>query len=264
MESDNYLALLAEVGIVVEKAEWEAENNVATIIEEEKKINKLPIIPAKYDEQGVACFTSSQISWALPSDFGFTDDYMVIEEEHYSHPLVTDYNDEKYLRKRPIHRYCLIERFKSTLCQLLGFTGDVPVKVLNLFDWFKMVDLPKEELWDYTRSILKKNKLRLYYNRIPIILRRLHLVEATNTPIQTYDSMMSCFKLMKKKFPIIKKKLGRSYFPNLRYVALRLMEQHEITPVCKIPLTRTLRKQKSLALIFDTLWEEIEKDFWSE
>lgn len=66
---------------------------------------------------------------------------------------------------------------------------------------------------------------------------------------------------MHQVFPEIKQKLGRAYFPNLRYVAVRLMEKHGIKLSFTIPPTRTLKKQESLDQIFDTIWDYIlEKD----
>jgi len=67
---------------------------------------------------------------------------------------------------------------------------------------------------------------------------------------------MNDFKLMSDKFdPLI---LGVKYFPDLRYVALRLMQLHGIEIPYEIPLLNTRRILKKSAVKFDLLYATIQ------
>lgn len=158
-------------------------------------------------------------------------------------------------KRRPIHRYCRISRFAFTLGQLLGYSGKVPDMVFWLCRMeFENRNVPLKRIWNTIRSRLKMYNYRLFYNRIPTIIRRLALpnVPDNRKPIDV-EPILADFRRLHAAFNEKKKSLGRSYFPNLRYVALRLMERYNLLPAYHIPFTRTFRKKKSLDVLFDQL-----------
>jgi len=225
----------------------------------------LPNRPHHFDSQGVAVFTSEQIHWADPKTFGFKEDYYVVEEEETSHPWALNYSDEILLpRKRPVHRYSRFERFKSILGQLMGCSGNVPKEVLQAFQGLGLERLPKDQLWDTVRANLKAHRWRMYYNRIPAILSGLGLNEFKFANDCKFRDILHDFELMDNIFKHLKKHLGRTYFPNLRFVAIKLMQRHGLEPCIPIPLARTQRKLQALEDVYETIWKHIDEKHWDD
>lgn len=162
-------------------------------------------------------------------------------------------------KRRPVHHYCRIARFTFTLGQLLGFAGkvpDMPFFICRMaFD--NNQEIPLKKIWNVVRTRLKLYNFRLYYNRIPTIIRRLNLphVQIRRTPMDIQPLLLDFIKLH-ETWNKHKSKFGRSYFPNLRYIALRLMEKYNLMPPYTIPFARTFRKKKSLDLLFDELTKQ--------
>jgi hypothetical protein len=230
-----------------------------------------PTEPRSYTESGKAVFTSSQLEWGFPEDFGWDKEYEVIEEEHSAHPLGLDYNDEVQLqRRRPVHRYCRRERFKTVLAQLMGYTGfniskkesrysdtKLPKKIKEILPR-NIKYTPKSQMWETVRDALKENNYHIYYNRIPAILAGLSMLDyrqGRNTG--KFAMIMKDFERMHEVFYEIRLGLKRKYFPSLRYVALRLMEKHGVEMPIKIPLTRTVQKRVELGSVYQTIWDYI-------
>ena len=254
MQSAHF-ELLRELGILVDPLDLA---NPCTPPRSPSPI--LPNKPHHYDQHGMAVFTAAQLSWARPSDFGFTDDYYVVEEEHSSHPLALNYADEVNLpRKRPVHRYSRMERFKFTLGQLMGCSGHVPPQVLRAMNADHLRTLPSDQVWDAVRSVLKAHKWRIYYNRIPAILAGLGLSPFRYNDTAVFQDILYDFDLMDKIFESLKFKLNRAYFPNLRFTAVKLMRRHGIHPPITIPLARTARKLQALEDIYSIIWCAIEE-----
>lgn len=230
-----------------------------------------PTEPHSFNSSGRAIFTSSQMEWGYPEDFGWDKEYEVIEQEHSAHPLGLDYADEIQLeRRRPIHRYCRIDRFKTVLAQLMGYTGfNIPKKELRYKSLklpSKIKDIlprnikytPKSQMWEAIRGALKENNYHIYYNRIPAILAGLSMIDYRNgRNTGKFAKIMTDFERMHKVFYEIRTDLKRKYFPSLRYVALRLMEKHGVEMPIEIPLTRTNQKRIELAEIYDLIWNYI-------
>ena len=225
----------------------------------------LPYRPHHYDAQGMAIFTSEQIHWADPGIFGFHDDYLVVEEEETTHPLALNYADEVNLpRRRPVHKYHRHERFRFILGQLMGCSGHVPKQVLKAMDADALARLPADQVWDAVRSILKTHNWRIYYNRIPAILAGLGLSRFKFSETSKFQDILHDFDLMDKIFDSIKSQLGRTYFPNLRFIAVKLMRRHGLQPIIPIPLARTLRKMQGLEQVYTTIWQAIEEKQMNE
>ena len=247
---NNYLDLLSQVGITLDPCDIDIDELTPEPV--------LPSTPHHYNKAGRAIFTSSQLEWANPEDFGFTADYEVVEEEHTAHPLALNWADECYLqKKRAVHHYCRQERFRFTLSQLMGSTvRDIPAIVLSKIPK-SITRIPKARLWYSIRQILKKHGWRLYYNRIPAIISALNLVNFRTSSTSAFIRIIQDFERMHRIFKKIKTSLGRTYFPNLRYVAVRLMEKHNIVLPFLIPRTLTVKKQQSLDLMYTKIWNAI-------
>lgn len=241
-KTNAYYEMLKDEGIDVDPCEFETVVSDDTI---------LPVKPLYYDGS-IPVFSTKQLEWCQPEEYGCFE-YLVVEKPD---AFVLDYKQEVELRKRPTHFYCRLYRFKIALMQLMCMHGYVPTYVIDACKKIKLGD--GLMVWDQIRNVLKKHKWRIYYNRIPIILRQLGY---QNKPFQfsdsRFDDILHDFERMHHAFNEIKMDTGRKYFPNLRYVALRLMDKFGIKLKYTIPLLRVGKKKIVLDQIYDQIWEHV-------
>ncbi len=195
-------------------------------------------------------FTNIQIDdYGLPEHWGY-EEYRVVESREAV--FVTDYKleQERYFQK--IHRYSRLARFKVCLYNILGERGKIPKHVMSMVKtYLKPNSMDK---WNDTRRLLKHFKQRKYYDQIPIILRSLSY--GRSFPALTseqFEGIITDFNCLSDRFDRIKDKHDRKYFPNIRFIVLKLLELHGVKPNYPVPLVRTSRKMKSL----QSLWESL-------
>jgi hypothetical protein len=206
--------------------------------------------PFKYDPDGVPVFTNLQIDdYGLPEHWGY-EVYRVSESLEAN--MVTDYKMEQEMFFRKIHRYSRVARFKVCLFNLLGERGTIPKHVLTMVKtYLKPNSMDK---WNDTRKLLKHFKQRKYYDQIPTILKSLSFgrcFPALNS--EQFETLINDFKFLSEKFDRTKTDYHRRYFPNIRFIVLKLLDHHGIKPNYPIPLVRTSRKMKSLLALWDDL-----------
>lgn len=206
--------------------------------------------PVRYEED-VAVFRLQDVNlYGMPDLFGY-ENYIVSSTYEDECPFVLDWNGEQERRGalRPIHRYSRCERFASIVFQLLGERGSVPEEVLETLKYWGF-DQEKEKIWNSIRFVLKQYNWARYYNRIPTILGRLGF-RLCKFKYEKIQRVLDRFKRMSYKFDEIKGNLApRAYFPNLRYVALRMMEEEGIEFNYLIPKIRTKRKLQVMNEIY--------------
>lgn len=221
-----------------------------------------PVQPVRF-EDGIPFYYSDDIElYGLPHHWG-VEEYQIIETRETSAPMVTDYDMEQSRvgALRPIHFYNRVERFESILFQLIACRGKVPDDVIahivqNGFD------RNPDHVWDSIRAILKKNQWSRYYNRIPTILQMLGFHRKINYGDQNAFvlNIVNEFKKVNAAFEQLKPRLQRKYFPNLRYIAFKLLQQEGAMFEYRIPFLRTPSKEKLL----DDLWELLQKQIFSQ
>lgn len=194
--------------------------------------------------------------YGFPEYYGVSC-YTVIQEHEDVSPLVMDYHMEQERRGalRPIHHYDRIERFTSTLYQLIGCRGSVPDSIMETVQESEYNSDP-EHIWDSIRDILKKiPQGRKYYNRIPTILSKLGYELKIDFQDQDYVIKDICleFRRINAKYELIKSCLTRKYFPSMRFIAFKLLEKHGAEFQYKIPFVRTPRKQ----VLLEEIWTEL-------
>lgn len=218
-----------------------------------QRVGAAPVQPVRW-ELDIPFYTSQQIDlYGLPEYWG-VDRYQIIQLREDAAPFVTDYDMEMDRRGslRPIHHYDRVERFESILLQLLGCRGKVPRNVVETIREIGF-DSDPVRIWDSIRTILKEKKWRQYYNRIPIILNQLGYQQKIEFGDQNAFvlELINEFKKVSHRFEEIKDTLKRTYFPNLRYVAFKLLEEYGAEFQYQIPFLRTPRKEKQM----DELWK---------
>jgi hypothetical protein len=224
--------------------------------------------PYRIDNEGNALFTSRQINeYGYPEDAGWIGKYLVAEEEAEAHPQVATFKTlEEYeiTKPRDVHRYCRLSRFKSILKHMMGLGGFSTKKSINFLDEIAH-DLPSNILytppcllWNTIRKVLKSSKLAKYYSRIPTIIKNLNLSEyKTINTWTTFHRIIEDFKEMDNVFNIVKQEMDRSYFPSLRFIALKLLDRHGYILPISIPYARTSVKVERLERDFDTFWNKL-------
>lgn len=216
-----------------------------------------PCQPIRIDNY-IPVYTTDQIDlYGIPEFWGVSC-YTVIQTRESMAPMVTDYEIEQERRGslRPIHHYDRIERFQSTLYQLIGCRGRVPSEIISKIRQIGYNTDP-DYIWDSIRTTLKSiPKGRLYYNRIPTILQILGYQRKINFKDQSQliQEIVLDFRKMNAKYEQIKSRFGdRKYFPSLRFIAFKLLQKHGAVFEYKIPFVRTPRKQ----VLLETIWNEI-------
>lgn len=240
------------------------------------------------DNDGVMVYTTRYIDTFGVPDTPF--DYRVIEDRigDYGHLNFEDECKEAYTgtkvprelasihkltqegykpydkKKRPKHYYCRKNHFRIILTHILGFNGRVPQQVLDMMpDWCK-----DGTHWEEVRKILKQNNLQMYYNRIFTIIKlKGYLRNIPKITEQTVRNVLKDFDMLNNAWPHYP--THRTYFPILRFIALRLLYEndYDLSPV--IPWARTVKKYQELEEEFSNLWDfadnlEIEKMYYDE
>lgn len=211
------------------------------------------MLPDRY-ERGVAIFTRSQLElYGEPYHYGY-DQYLVMEEATYQ-DYKTDFDFEKdrdFKMFRDKHRYCRIERFRSTFLQLCGVRGKICPSVLNILRK-SAIDPRPEFIYESIRRVLKTHKFRKYYNRIGSLIHALGYNYSIILKGVGYETIERIFREFSTLFDRHKTELGRKYFPNLRYISLKLMEAFGAKFEYKLPFIRTRRKR----ILLDNIWQSL-------
>jgi hypothetical protein len=206
--------------------------------------------PVRYDDD-VPVFTSRDIEdYGMPDHYGY-DNYIVIESREVH--LVTDYKMEHSYDLIPIHRYSRVARFKTTLLKLVGEKSKIPDYIITACRVYLKKD--STDLWNDTRKILKCYRWSKYYDFIPAILCKLGLCRMLKITASKIEDILNDFKVLVERFEKTKTKYKRRYFPNIRFIVLKLLELHGCLHDYPIPFVRTERKLLSLSL----LWEDLIK-----
>lgn len=208
--------------------------------------------PIRHDPDGVPVFSSRDVDdYGLPEHYGY-EIYRVVESRDLN--IGSDYKLEHERDWYAIHRYDREARFKVTLLNLLGERAKIPDNVLTIVKTFLNPD--STDLWNDTRKILKHYKFRKHYDQIPAIIYKLY--NKRLFPQQTAEKILFItrdFKALVARYDQTKHLYNRKYFPNMRFIALKLLELHSVFPLYHVPFVRTMRKNKLLT----SLWNDLAK-----
>jgi len=145
------------------------------------------------------------------------------------------------------HRYSRKARFKHILLQLIGVAGDTPRSVVEIVHNGLKPKVKSTKIWNRVRDILKKHKLRNYYNRVPQLIKLVTSKKPLGVEYAAVQAILEDFSDFHYQFNNhLAERWSRKYFPNLRFIALKLLLKHGITFPYKVPLVRTTRKKKYL------------------
>lgn len=149
------------------------------------------------------------------------------------------------------HRYSRKARFKSVVLQLVGASGETPDNVVKIIHQNLKPTVKSSKIWNRIWKLLKKNNFKGYYNRMPQLIKLTTGVKPMGVSYEAIQNILQDFDNFHYKFNNhLAEKWSRKYFPNLRFVALKLLSQHGITFPYKVPLVRTVRKKKYLESLY--------------
>ncbi len=213
-------------------------------------------------ENDVHLYLTSEIDdYGFPEENGYFGKYLVIDGEPdyqttYEQEISFNYDNNDLInctKKRPIHRYDRFSRFRTTVLNLLGktkFKSEISkYKIDMLFEqipnWIQNNCSPCLA-WSVYKQYLKKEKLRIFYNRIPklymIGIQQRNCKEKTFIP--DLKNLFKDYVKFEKEFFNLDTK--RKYFPNMRHLAIRLFEKNGINPPIEIPKMKTLSKRNQI------------------
>jgi hypothetical protein len=171
-------------------------------------------------------------------------------------------------KQRATHFYCRLEHFKQILSQLMGYTQKIPQYILDQMpnQWEFNGDI--YTMWEVIRNKLKKTVTgyykgkrsgpkygQIYYNRIPTILRLKGICNFPPVKDKIWQNVINNFYKMHIAWQFFE--TDRKYFPNLRFVACRLLFEENVD-VTWIPWARTPKKYDSLEQTFGDIWDLID------
>jgi hypothetical protein len=231
------------------------------------------MFPTRRDHTGKAVFSSGQVQvYGLPENNGWSDEYLVVEEEADTHPLVNTFKtskDYELVKEREIHRYCRISRFRGVLYHLMGMGKFSTRKSKERLNEISM-ELPPNItytppclIWNTFWKLLKENKIKKCYTSIPTIINCLKLGDKTkrnNNVNIIYKNVMEDFINMHNIFESVKDEMKRSYFPSLRSIALMLLHRHGYELPIKIPIARTLSKIERIEFDYQIFWDKLHEN----
>ena len=200
-------------------------------------------------EDGYPVYSRNDIDLYGQPDYYGIHEYLVIDD--IGQVFRTDFSFEQGRRGslRPIHRYSRLSRFRNTLHEIVGARSLVPQKILDAMQG--CYDPHPASAWEGIRYVLKDSKLTRYVNMIPSILRA-HGLDKSQIPDQKFlDTITRQFMGMCDKFKYLDS--PRKYFPNLRFVCVRLLEINGYVFPISIPRIRTPRKVKPMEDILQLL-----------
>lgn len=191
-------------------------------------------------KDNVPCFLKLDVDiYGMPDYYGW-EEYYVLDEPIYSCVDMIAQTD-----MRQIHHYSRRDRFKMVLMQLIGWSGKVPKEVLYVCKHLKN----DQHIWKNTRATLKACGYRKYYNRIPRILFLNGYQKMIKLSSEIYERILIRFQQLEYLFD---QQTERKYFPSLRYVCFKLLQEEGLDHQYPIACIITYRKQ----VLLDSFWNK--------
>lgn len=213
----------------------------------------IPYHPVYY-EYGVPYYKQEDVEhYGLPDLWGVLN-YQVIECREINQPYVMEFEDEVQLAREGVnrHRYVRYMRFKYTIDRLCGYSRVViPHDIVDMIDE-ELVERHPDTIWEKIRFILKFYGYKKFYDRIPCIIRKLNLPWRIHITKTHMHAILRDFQDMSDTFDELMRGGGMpdiKYFPNLRYMALKLMEKHGVQVDFYIPFIRVHKVYEKLERI---------------
>lgn len=222
------------------------------------------MLTPKYFDNGVPVYTRTMIDlFGLPQTHF---NYLVIDDSiEYLHSYSTLETHCENLNN--VHRYDRLARFSTMLLQIIG---DAQITSQKGLKCIKQVSkqLPKDydlqslsTIYQLVRTVMRRNGLKIYYNRIATILHEFNITDVRrHYSTHLVNNVIQDFEKMHYAFTKISHKISRKYFPNLKYVALKLLLKYGFSNPFGLKLAKTPSRLQKLDMDFEYIWGRIEEE----
>lgn len=217
------------------------------------------LIPKRY-ENGVAIFSKTSIDlFGFPEEYGYQGRYQVIDDDQPQY--ATEYQQENEVQppKRK-HLYCRFTRFRLLVNRLLGIG---PARSRQYYDCLEKLtehpdfeSAPLGDIWRISHKILSKARLSKYYTFIPTFAQESNTVDISIIDKELVQRVLCNFMKMHLAYGYNGGISGRKYFPNLRYIAVRLLQNEGYSNPLGISGIKTKSRRERLEQDFRELYEK--------
>lgn len=166
-----------------------------------------------------------------------------------------------------VHRYDRIQRFTTILLQIVGDSRISSKKGMKCIKKVSRnipadIDLyPLPTMYQIIRNVMRLNGLKIYYNRVATILNEFNITDTRkHYSTELINNVLQDFKKMHYTFAKVKGDLERIYFPNLKFVALKLLLKYGFTNPFNLKLAKTPARLQKLNKDYDLIWNIIEEE----
>jgi hypothetical protein len=216
-----------------------------------------------YFDNGIPVYSKYMIDLYGPPNLSA---YIVIDDSIEYLPSYNDINN-RIENMNHIHRYDRIQRFNTILLQIIGDSRITSKKGLKCLKRVSKnlphdYDLkPLSDIYQMVRHIMRRNGLKIYYNRIATILHEFNITDVRPHCSQyIVNNVIADFQKMHHKFNSLSDDMNRKYFPNLKYIALKLLFKYGFTNPFGLKLAKTPSRLQKLENDFKLIWDSIEEE----
>jgi hypothetical protein len=216
-----------------------------------------------YYENGIPVYSKWQIDLFGPPD---KINYLVLDDDVTYLPSYTQIQ-HCLENLEYVHHYDRVQRFTTILLQIVGDARISSKKGMKCMKKVSRnipsdIDLyPLPIIYQIIRNVMRHNGLKIYYNRVATVLNEFNITDTRKhySP-ELINNVIEDFKKMHFMFEKIKKDLKRTYFPNLKYVALKLLLKYGFTNPFNLKLAKTPARLLKLNKDYDLIWNIIEEE----
>lgn len=218
---------------------------------------------AEYYENGIPVYSKWQIDlYGPPHQIS----YLVVDDVVTYLPSFTEIQN-RMENLEHVHHYNRIERFTTILLQIVGDARISSKKGMKCIKKISRnipanIDLyPLPTIYQIIRNVMRQNGLKIYYNRIATILNEFNITNTrSHYSVELINNVIGDFQKMHYAFTKIKKDLKRTYFPNLKFVALKLLLKYGFTNPFNLKLAKTPARLQKLNKDYELIWNLIEEE----
>lgn len=217
----------------------------------------------EYYDNGVPVFSKWQIDlYGPPNEIS----YLVIDDVITYLPSYAQI-ENRLENLQHVHHYDRLQRFNTIVLQIVGDARITSKKGLKCIKKVAKhlpanIDLyPLPTIYQVVRHVMKLNGLKIYYNRIATILNEFNITNVRmHYTVEIINNVLEDFKKMHYAFEKIKQTLKRTYFPNLRFVALKLLLKYGFENPFSLKLAKTPARLEKLNNDYDLIWKLIAEE----
>lgn len=217
----------------------------------------------EYYENGVPVFSKWQIDlFGVPNETS----YLVLDDVVTYLPSYADI-ENRIENLQHVHHYDRVQRFNTIVLQIVGDARITSKKGMKCIKKISKnlppnIDLyPLPAIYEKVRHVMKIHGLKIYYNRIATILNEFNIANVRmHYTGELVNNVLQDFLKMHYAFFKVRDQLKRTYFPNLKFVALKLLLKYGFSNPFNLKLAKTPARLQKLNNDYALIWKLIEDE----